>query len=61
VISKTIGEALRIGVRASPILSFRFGAGSAIHIPPIGEGQQIYKKKSAKISYWRYEFALLRL
>jgi hypothetical protein len=51
VISITIEEALRIVVRASPILSFPLSIantiGPAIHSPLIGEAQRI-KKKSAK-------------
>jgi hypothetical protein len=74
VISITIGEALRIVVRALPILLFPLCSantiGPAIHSSPKGKAQQ--KKKnprklligamnSPRFAYWHGEGAPLRL
>ncbi len=62
VIFITIGEALQIVVRASPILSFSLCCpntiGAVIRTSPKGEAQRI-KKKSVKTSNWRCEFTVL--
>ncbi len=63
-ISVTIGEARRIDVRASPILSFPLCCANtivaAIRTQPVGEAQRI-KKNSTKTSHWGCEFVAFRL
>jgi hypothetical protein len=73
-ISITIGEALQLVVRASPILSVRLCSantiGTAIRVPLIGEAQRIKKNprkfligatNSLRFTYRRGEGAPLRL
>ncbi len=73
MISITIGEALRLGVRASPILSFPLCSinivGPAIRSQLIGEAQRIKKNPQKlligttnlpRFAYWNGQFAPFR-